>query len=422
MVRLKFIVKDGVLVLRISELKTRYYKRVMHLLKGTPNLEKHWKADKERFSSYAVLYSENNQALDRFKDMYAQLIQENPKMSAKQVADYFKPEANQPLEVDASCWSLSEYKNSISRFLETVIIREKAKQGCNYETYYKLLARCKKSIIGFDSMTFTSLDYNKLVSIAYTFAKEKGYRNTSKTFRSLLGKADKDKDVDFKLHQIGDFKFSDYNPNKYDVIEKHPDVLSEDQLRLFLSMSVEDMTPTYTDRYRVQLYYDFCVFMFHSFFAPCDVIKAKLRDITNRKTIMIKRKKTHRSVEIPVTPVMRSIIDRYRGKSKDGYIFPIMDDEKEKQYTTKDYTYKKFREAVNIWLKKVGKEIGTPFDLYAYVFRHTAITVAINNGLPISYVCNAAGTSVEMIQEHYYNGECEKNREMLTSAFMRAGI
>lgn len=49
MVKLKFIVLDGVLALRISENKTRYYKRVTHLLKGKPNLEKHWvKVEKKK--------------------------------------------------------------------------------------------------------------------------------------------------------------------------------------------------------------------------------------------------------------------------------------------------------------------------------------------------------------------------------------
>ena len=63
----------------------------------------------------------------------------------------------------------------------------------------------------------------------------------------------------------------------------------------------------------------------------------------------------------------------------------LQDDEKEKTYQTKDYTFKKFREKLNIWLKSVGKELGVDYDLYAYVFRHTAITVALDSGLPI---CN----------------------------------
>ena len=167
----------------------------------------------------------------------------------------------------------------------------------------------------------------------------------------------------------------------------------------------------------MELYYDFCIFMFHTFFAPCDVIKVKRKDIAKKETLLVKRKKTHRTVEVPITPIVRSIIDKCKGISKFGYVFPIMDDEQEKSHSTKDYTYKKFREHLNIWLKEIGKELGTDFDLYAYVFRHTAITVAINNGLPISYIANAAGASVEMIQLHYYNGECAKNREMLASVF-----
>ena len=39
MVKLKFIIKDGMLVLRISEKKERYYKSVRRLLIGQPNLK-----------------------------------------------------------------------------------------------------------------------------------------------------------------------------------------------------------------------------------------------------------------------------------------------------------------------------------------------------------------------------------------------
>jgi hypothetical protein len=54
----------------------------------------------------------------------------------------------------------------------------------------------------------------------------------------------------------------------------------------------------------------------------------------------------NKPVEIPVNPVMAKIIDKYRGQTQNGYIFPIMDDEKEKDYKTKDYFFKKFRAAV----------------------------------------------------------------------------
>lgn len=40
--------------------------------------------------------------------------------------------------------------------------------------------------------------------------------------------------------------------------------------------------------------------------------------------------------------------------------------------------------------------MGLKFNLYAYVFRHTAITVALDKGIPVSYVTMVAGTSIEM--------------------------
>lgn len=130
MVKLKFIIRTGVLVLRISENKVRYYKRVVHLLKGSPNLEKHWEKEKERFSAYAVNDVENNKVLDEFKAIYWKLIQEHPELAAKQVADYYKQQlvnlAVQPQE-QVSAWTVGEYKNSVEKYLETVILREKAK-------------------------------------------------------------------------------------------------------------------------------------------------------------------------------------------------------------------------------------------------------------------------------------------------------
>ena len=91
MVKLKFIIKDNSLVLRISEGKERYYKSVKHLLTGSPNLAKHWNADKERFSANAVSYSENNKALEEFKSTYTKLLFEHPELTARQVASYFQP-------------------------------------------------------------------------------------------------------------------------------------------------------------------------------------------------------------------------------------------------------------------------------------------------------------------------------------------
>lgn len=98
MVKLKFVVIGGVLTLRISENKTRCYKRVNHLLKGNPNVEKHWNQEKERFSSYAVSYSDNNKILEEFKGIYWKLIQEHPELNARQISNYYKTKAQESLK------------------------------------------------------------------------------------------------------------------------------------------------------------------------------------------------------------------------------------------------------------------------------------------------------------------------------------
>ncbi|NDW19886.1 hypothetical protein D0T53_13385 [Dysgonomonas sp. 216] len=420
MVKLKFIIRDDALVLRISENKQRYYKSVKHLLKGNPNIDRHWNNDKERFTSYAVSYAENNQILDDFKGFYQSLIKEYPELSAKQVAQFYssKPqEEATEIETPAVC---NNNLDLVENFLEVVIEREKAKQGCNFEAYYKLQRKCRKILKGYSSLNFQSINFDKCVAIAHIFAKNGGYRGTAKAFRNLLGKASKDSSVNFTISQIGDFSFNNYDPKINEIDTKKPDVLSPEQLKEFLTLDLSQTTPTYKDRKQVELYYDFCVFMFHSFFAPCDVIKLKYKDINKQNMIHVKRKKTHKALEIPLNPVMENIINKYRGKTKNGYVFPIMDDELEKQYTTKDYLFKKFRERVNIWLKCVGKELGTDYELYAYVFRHTAITVALDSNIPLSYVAMAAGTSIKMIQDHYYNGNNSQNTDKLQQVFMSA--
>lgn len=412
MVNFNFVIINGNLSLRISENKKRYYKRVNSLLIGNPNIEKHWDKSKQRFTNRATNYVENNKRLEAFKELYAKVAREHPEYSAKQVRNYYDNKKNGKSE---DCQNADQC-DLIEEYLQIVIEREKAKSGCNFETYAKLLSKCRKIVPEFSTLTFSSLNCDKCIQIAKIFAKYNGYKGTSKSFRNLLGKASNDNNVTFSLTQIGDFKFAHYNPKRDQVETKSPDVLNPKQLKRFLSADIEKLTPTYRDRKTVELYYDFCVFMLHSFFAPCDVIKLKHSDI-KKGEIRVKRKKTHQTVNVPISDKMEQIIEKYKGHSSDGYIFPIMDDKKAKEYKTRDYLFKNFREKLNIWLKAVGKMLKTEFDLYAYVFRHTAITTALDKGLSTSYVASTAGTSIEMIQEHYYNGNNSVNHERIKSMY-----
>ena len=129
MVKLKFIVRGNNLLLRISENKERFYKSTKHLLKGNPNIARHWNSDKERFSNYAVSYAENNRALEEFKEIYSSLIKSQPDLSAKQAAQYYSSAKQMVVlktQEEITAGKGNEL-NLVEKFLETVIEREKEK-------------------------------------------------------------------------------------------------------------------------------------------------------------------------------------------------------------------------------------------------------------------------------------------------------
>jgi len=130
MVKLKFIIKDGMLVLRISEKKERYYKSVKHLLIGQPNL-KYWMKEHERFGSHAPSCAKNNQILEGFKKIYTDLVLKYPDLSARQIAIFHKP--NKKFHILPQIEKEDHYINSIETYLIMVIEQEKLK--CNSGNY-----------------------------------------------------------------------------------------------------------------------------------------------------------------------------------------------------------------------------------------------------------------------------------------------
>lgn len=410
MVKLAFVIKDGSLTLRISEGQSRYYKCMNSVLVGKPNVERHWIAKKERFAPNAVNAAINNRAIEDVKKSFLKVILENPTLSADEVAHYFSNLRKKEKEDAAKI-------HTLDKFLDLVIEREKIKEGRNFEVYVKLQKKCRKLIPDFEKVRFVKLTYDVCARFASIFSAHKGYRGTAKSFRAMLGRAHKDPNVEFEIKQIGGFSFAEIFPEHYKEVRKEPDVLSREQVRLFIETPPHIMTPK-ADATKAELYWDVCVFMLHSFLAPCDVVKLRADQITKNGTIKTSRKKTHRDVEIPITPAMWAIIKRYEHRSPDGFVFPILDGADKRGSFGKEIVYKKFDQALNIWLKYVGTFLRTKFPLYAYVFRHTAITIALDSGLSLSYVSMVAGTSMGMIERHYYNGNNQQNHNRLQSVFM----
>ena len=108
---------------------------------------------------------------------------------------------------------------------------------------------------------------------------------------------------------------------------------------------------------------------------------------------------------VPINGRMREIMEKYRGVSRDGYVFPIRSNYKLENQKTNNGDIKHFLALLNIWLKKMGVILGCDFGLHSYTFRHTAITHYLSRDVPVIYVANLMGTSVKNCEDIYYNNE-----------------
>jgi integrase len=203
--------------------------------------------------------------------------------------------------------------------------------------------------------------------------------------------------------------------------------LTNEQCKRFIELKKSDL-PTnprnvnYT--WRSQLYHDFCVFILFTCQSPCDAICLRYDDIQTINGVdhfVFKRRKIagkqSTDCSVPINPIMKEIMKRWKKKSRDGYIFPIRNDEKTSRYKNTNQDINKFVQRSNLWLKKIGPIIGCPFNLHNYVFRHTGITHYISKGVPIIYVANLAGTSVKNCESIYYNNQGDvTSRDMVLGA------
>lgn len=170
----------------------------------------------------------------------------------------------------------------------------------------------------------------------------------------------------------------------------------------------------------MELYHDFCVFMFYSFCSPCDVVKMKHSDIMTGQILCYIRKKTMKIVQLPVSVQIMVLIDKYKLDANQEYIFPIMDDKKSTQSYYSFCNY--FIQKVNCWLKDLAKSLNWGLELRRYIFRHTAITLAVDGGLNSSYISMLTGSNPKCIQDNYYNGMNDKNTRKLHQIFEDAMV
>ena len=109
-----------------------------------------------------------------------------------------------------------------------------------------------------------------------------------------------------------------------------------------------------------------------------------------------RRRKTNRQLSIRWEPQMQEIVNKYNNNDSD-FLFPLIDSRQpdyRKQYLN---AYTK----LNRHLKKIGKQLGLANPLTFHRSRHSWASIAMENSIPLSVICEGMGHDSEKTTRIY---------------------
>lgn len=387
--------------LRVYQNGETKYLSVNNLLKGSPS-KRHWNQKKQMFTASAPFSEENNRILVQFRQKYDELA-----ISWDGSLTGFFNSINTEKKAAIS------NKPTLEQLFSDIINEHKSRKHPDgttkgsYEVYEKAERRLK------EYCAYKHLDYAKVLveDITSDFLNSffgwidtnnsgKGKLYVSTMLHSVLSKAD----------ELGIIKFETLKGTKWckklRMSANKYRTLTTDQCNKIMALSEAELPKNQNSL----LYRDFCVFLLFTGQSPCDAISLNYSDIQVIDGIshfIFRRRKISEKqavpCSVPINAKMQEIMDRWKPLSQDGYIFPIRNKRKLATQKTNNGDIKHFVCRCNHWLKKLGEVIDCSFPLHCYTFRHTAITNYISKDIPVIYVANMMGTSVENCEKIYYN-------------------
>lgn len=104
--------------------------------------------------------------------------------------------------------------------------------------------------------------------------------------------------------------------------------------------------------------------------------------LDNRPWIIINRQKTNVQSNIPLLEIPQMILDKYKGKTKDNRLLPVLSNQK-----------------INAYLKEIADLCGIKKRLSYHLARHTFATMLLSKGVPIESVSKMLGhTNIKTTQ------------------------
>lgn len=398
--------------LRLYQSGETSYVNVTKRLRGDIK-PKHWNVKKQLLKSDCPYYEENNKFLTLFRKKY------------EDAAATWKG------SVSGLVAALAISKEDMDKlllhdFIQSIMDKMKKNRHTDgsikgsFEDYEKCEKRiqefCNDVMVDYSKLTIDDVTPTFIDGI-FAWVENKraglGMRYISKTLHSIISKADK-----ADLLHLDDFKHCNWVKGKLVSSQKF-NTLTDEQCREFALLDLDKISKSSLN----ELYRDFCLFILMTGQSPCDAISLRYSDIKQIGGIshfVFKRRKiaTKQTIpcSVPINQEMEKIMFKWRKQAKDGYIFPIRTVDKITKQITNNGDIKHFVCRLNGWLKKVGDALGCDFPLHSYTFRHTAITRYISKGIPVIYVANMMGTSVENCEKIYYNnqGDVQSRNKLLS--------
>ena len=435
---LSFQVKDGrfSLCATVKGTSKRNYKEVQGLI--NPNFDS-WDKKSQRFNEPTNEAIHNNEVLRIMKEQYQYLIDMFKPLTSKELFAIYETASKVQAKKELT---LGEYVKMVIQELKNPV---KLKPSKNYQLYISLLSALVKegNLI---NIPISEIDNNSFKQFGKWInnrvmpnGKGNNYRGLMKNFSAVINRAKEDELTSVTLS----YKYKDDAPKKDIVftdaenfaenfVEQGGNVksLTEEQCNKFWKMDLSKIKSPIRETAkgrkklfqedRKELYRDVCRLIYELNGRPADIVALRYKKHIayseyHKCNVYVyfpqkKKNQANTPTTTKVTPDAQKIMDKYKGKSIENYVLPLpMNNQKwdvendYKQFEEHNNKASKFKEEVNYFLHEIGKKLHLPFTLTSYAFRRSTITHNVVKGDVIKEVAQTAGTSPEMVNNHYLN-------------------
>lgn len=402
------------------------YNRIPRVVNVT-GAYKNWDNESQSFTSSSSEYVKKNQLLLDIKGKYMSVAEqwerEERNFSVLQWADCFKPKAEEKEKKETKVLTVSQLLQARIDYFEN---HEKIKNGklvksIGTASMYKQLRNSLTNFVQtkyrkeLSRYYFTDITQTFLLDYV-VFLEKRGIENGNKAglrqllrmFRALVNHAADE------LHMYG------ANPAIFEAVTEKMawGQFESKAVNVNIIRRIEFMDRSLFSE-QEQLCLDLFLFSFYSGgMANVDVINLTWGMINEKEGVIVyERTKFPKLAKPLLIDRLVEIIDKYRGKGIDDYVFPV--------YTAKHKTDKQkmgrrnsISSQVGETLDKVCRILGIDEKMTWYTARGTFISSELDAGTSIFHVAEMAGNSARTIEKHYYkNTKQEELRQRMNARY-----